>query len=201
MTEAERKRRNADKSRRWREADPARSRAISKRSRAKHPRVRTPEQIEGQRQWRLKNKVRISAYNKRWTAANRPRKMKNNARWQKKKLATDPRFRLTNYLRNRVNTAIRKARTEKAAGTIALIGCDVRFLMGYIEARFKRGMSWSNYGKVWEIDHRIPLASYDLTDPSHQRSAFNYTNLQPLFSKENNSKGAKMPPPHQAELL
>jgi hypothetical protein len=73
--------------------------------------------------------------------------------------------------------------------------------MGYLEARFKPGMKWSNYGKMWEIDHRIPCASYDLSDPSHQRSCFHYSNLQPMFRGANQSKKDKLPPPHQAEML
>lgn len=127
--------------------------------------------------------------------------MANNAKWKKRRLARDPYFRLTTNLRNRVNAAIRSAKAGKVAGTIALVGCDIQFLLGYIEARFKPGMSWSNYGKVWELDHHIPLASYDLTDASHQRSAFHYSNLRPLFSVQNATKGAKLPPPHQAEML
>jgi len=201
VTVEERRRRNREKAKRWRLRHPDRAKAVAKRYRDTHPKVRTPEQREGQRRWRTKNKARISAYNKRWTAANRPRKMKSNARWQKKKLASDPTFRLTAYLRNRVNAAIRKAKAGKSAGTIVLVGCDMQFLRGYLEARFKPGMTWANYGKVWEIDHHIPLASYDLTDASHQRSAFHYSNLRPLFRLQNAIKGAKPPASHQAELL
>lgn len=109
-----------------------------------------------------------------------------------------PQARIAHSLRQRVRELIQGA---KPAKTLALVGCDARFLMGYLEARFQRGMKWSNYGTVWEIDHRIPCASYDLTDPSHQRSCFHYSNLQPLFCPGNRAKSAKMPPPHQAELL
>jgi hypothetical protein len=51
-------------------------------------------------------------------------------------------------------------------------------------------MSWSNYG-AWHIDHIKACAKFDLTIDSQQRECFNYTNLQPLWAKENIAKGAK----------
>lgn len=96
---------------------------------------------------------------------------------------------------------MRENGARRAERTAILVGCDTEFLRGYLEARFEPGMTWKNYGSVWEVDHRIPCASYDMTDPSHQRSAFHYSNLQPLFSRKNRLKSAKMPGIHQAELL
>lgn len=110
-----------------------------------------------------------------------------------------PENKLAHSLRQRVRSALSKG--AKSSTTFKLVGCSLEFLIGYLEARSKPGMSWKNYGTVWEIDHRIPCSSYDLTDPSHQRSCFHYSNLQPLFSRDNRSKGAKLPASHQAELI
>lgn len=51
------------------------------------------------------------------------------------------------------------------------------------------GMSWDNYGKVWEVDHIKPCSLFNLADPTQQRECFNYSNLQPLFVLDNRKKG------------
>ncbi|NBT08982.1 MAG: hypothetical protein EBS98_09300, partial [Chitinophagia bacterium] len=50
----------------------------------------------------------------------------------------------------------------------------------------------SNYGKFgWHLDHIQPCASFDLTDPSQQKKCFHYSNIQPLWAKDNWSKGSR----------
>ena len=51
-------------------------------------------------------------------------------------------------------------------------------------------MSWENHG-TWHIDHRVPCAKFDLTKKEEQEKCFHYTNLQPLWAKDNLSKGNK----------
>ena len=62
--------------------------------------------------------------------------------------------------------------------------------MGYLAAKFQEGMSWDNHGE-WHIDHIKPCCKFNLLDDEEQRKCFHYTNLQPLWSKDNLSKGGK----------
>jgi hypothetical protein len=103
----------------------------------------------------------------------------------------DPHNKIAGACRVRVYAAIKRHSTRKSSGTINLIGCSVEVLMCHLESQFVEGMSWENYGK-WHIDHIKPCASFDLTDPAQQRACFHFTNLQPLWAADNQSKGAKL---------
>ena len=52
-------------------------------------------------------------------------------------------------------------------------------------------MTRDNYG-MWHVDHIIPCASFDFSDPKQQELCFHYTNLQPLWAEDNLKKGAKL---------
>lgn len=69
--------------------------------------------------------------------------------------------------------------------------CKILKPLSYLSLLFSDGMSWDNYGE-WHIDHIIPCAAFDLSNPTEQKQCFHYTNLQPLWAYENKSKGAKL---------
>jgi hypothetical protein len=71
-----------------------------------------------------------------------------------------------------------------------LVGCTLDDLVTYLESKFQSGMCWDNRN-FWHIDHIRPLASFDLTDVEQQRIAFHFTNLQPLWARDNIRKGAR----------
>lgn len=115
------------------------------------------------------------------------------------RLATEPQFKIRASLASRMLTALRRVThgVRKQHGTITLIGCTIPELMSHLEAQFAVGMTWENYGTLWQIDHRKPCSSYDLTDPQQQLECFRWSNLQPLLAVDNIRKGAKLdwPPP------
>jgi len=81
----------------------------------------------------------------------------------------------------------------KGGSAVRDLGCTIPQLKMYLEANFKPGMSWENYGYgkgKWNIDHIRPLASFDLTNHQHVREACWFGNLQPLWHEENQHKGA-----------
>lgn len=148
-----------------------------------------------------RNNVISGTYRKaqlRWKLEN-PDYVRN---YQRTRLANDPNARTKNILRVRIRTALKRRGKCKSHRTCELIGCDVDFLRDYLEARFSPGMSWENHGKHgWHIDHKIPCAKFDLTDPAQQKQCFHYSNLQPLWAADNWSKHDTLPEIHQAELV
>lgn len=103
---------------------------------------------------------------------------------------TDLNFRMLGNLRTRIYHAMKK--NTKGKKTKELLSCSIEELKIYLESKFQIGMTWENYGKYgWHIDHIIPCSSFDLKDIEQQKICFHYTNLQPLWAKDNLCKGNK----------
>lgn len=118
-----------------------------------------------------------------------PRNKKYFRDWANNKYATDINYRVKSAIQARIRSAVKN--NYKAAATAELLGCSIEYLKYHLEFQFKQGMSWDNYGK-WHIDHKIPCASFDLSDPEQQKICFHYTNLQPLWMLDNVRKGDKI---------
>lgn len=115
-------------------------------------------------------------------------KYKNYRRsYEMEKIQNDPSFRLGKRLRDRIRQAIRVNKGKKSMTTEKLTGCTFEFLKNYLEKKFKKNMTWENYGE-WHIDHIVPCSSFDLTKTDEQKRCFHYTNLQPLWATENFKK-------------
>jgi len=90
----------------------------------------------------------------------------------------------------RIRTRIWIAIKNKSCSLPEYLGCSLDDLVLHLELKFTDNMSWNNYGK-WHIDHIKPLILFDLTDIDQLKQACHYSNLQPLWGKDNVSKGAR----------
>lgn len=147
--------------------------------------------LEQSAKWRRDNlekkRQKDLAYQKVNIATIRIRKRE----WQFKKYHSDPDFRFRRNLRERIRAALRSTGNKRCARSESLLGCPMGYLKYWIESQMRPGMSWKNYGSVWQLDHKKPCASFDLSDSTQQKQCFHYTNLQPLFSLENRKKWSK----------
>lgn len=115
---------------------------------------------------------------------------KRNLKYQKEQYGKNINYRLRSIVRSRLNHVFRGK--IKPDSVIRSLGCTIKQLKTYLEAQFQPGMTWDNYGRHgWHIDHIMPLSSFDLTDPGQFREACHYTNLQPLWAKDNLQKACK----------
>lgn len=142
------------------------------------------------RKYYLENRNEILDKNKLYR--NKPDYLEKKSKNHNRNMIENPNYALSHIIRGRINSALKFNYSVKVHKTIKLLGCSIKEARKYIESKFKDGMSWSNHGKkTWHIDHIKPLASFDLTNPKEQKKAFHYTNLQPLFWRENLSKGKR----------
>jgi hypothetical protein len=95
--------------------------------------------------------------------------------------------RLSKRLRTRLWAAV-NGKYSKKWSAVSELGCDIEYLIAYLESHFLPGMVWENYGITWEIDHQKPLMSFDLSDQKQFQEACHYTNLQPLFCGDHYKK-------------
>lgn len=108
---------------------------------------------------------------------------------QYKKMMECPYKKHIHYLRVRINDILKSNKNN------IFISKNINFskqqLIEHLEKKFTNGMNWDNYGRGgWHIDHIRPLASFDKTDPNWMSLAFSLDNLQPLYEKDNCSKGS-----------
>ena len=118
------------------------------------------------------------------------------AEYARRKRREDLQFAVKGRLRCRVRSAIRNhagGMAVKMSTTMDLVGCSPCKLIARLESLFTPEMSWEHFkaGEI-HIDHIKPCSSFDLTKESEQRKCFHYKNLQPLWAKDNLSKGAKV---------
>ena len=133
-----------------------------------------------------KSNESVKIKEKEWSTKNRSLlSLKYKERYQ-----SDIAFRISKNLRNRLCLALQ--RNYKSGSAVSDLGCSIDDLKKYLESKFIDGMSWDNYGRNgWHIDHIKPLINFDLTNKEELIKACHYSNLQPLWARDNISKGAK----------
>jgi hypothetical protein len=150
--------------------------------------------------WYQKNSDQIKKRSAEWYVNNREYANKRNKAYQetnrthlntqrKTRLDSDPCKKMAAVMRSMIATKLRRRNAIKSDTAVKLLGCDIQWLVAWLEIQFQPGMTWANYGPIWHVDHKRPCASFDLSDPKQQRLCFHWTNLQPLFGFENLSKG------------
>ena len=133
-------------------------------------------------------------YQKEYYRLNRDARVKYQMQYNKNRHHSDPHFKIKKNLSSRMQRFFSK----NGDRTIDFIGCSIDDLKLHLEKQFTDGMSWENYGD-WHVDHIRPCCSFDLTDPEQQRECFNYTNLQPLWARDNLAKSGRYEFPHNDE--
>jgi len=151
------------------------------------------------REWNNSNKSKIAETTQNWIENNpdRHKEIKKNAfkkymsspenqdkrreydrEYVKQKRQNDVEYQIKDSVGSMVYYHLKERKSEH---TIEYLGCPIKEYIVYLENMFLPEMNWDNYGIVWEIDHKIPLSSFDLKQEEAIYESFNYKNTQPLF--------------------
>jgi len=156
--------------------------------------------------WQQTHKQQKYETDKKWRISHTEQHNKNNKLWRKRHpeknrlvqynnyhtcKKNNPQFKLARNLRARTRQALQGK--FKFDSTEKLIGCSFSKCWKHLENQFQSNMTKENYGNIWVIDHIMPCCSFDLSKKEEQFKCFNYKNLQPLFTEENQKKGSIIP--------
>ena len=149
------------------------------------------QKAERAKLYREGHKEQRAANGKRYRENHKEEVAAYNNSYHKQRKLTDLQFKLKVNLRTRLYMALKG--NAKAGSAVRDLGCSMEAFRLYLESHFQPGMTWENWGiKGWHIDHIKPLSSFDLTDRAQFLIACHYTNLQPLWAKDNLSKSDKV---------
>jgi hypothetical protein len=93
-------------------------------------------------------------------------------------------------MRQSIRKSFKRKGYTKNSNTYKILGISWEEFKPYFESLFQEGITWDNQGE-WEIDHIIPLSTAKCEEDVIRLC--HYTNLQPLWKKDNRLKGDKIP--------
>lgn len=151
-------------------------------------RLQNPERYnEVSKKWKSENVEKVLESYRKHKETNFEKIRERKRNYDNSRKATDLNYKIQMNLRSRMYQAIKKE--LKGGSAVRDLGCSIEELKTHLESQFQSGMTWENWSRNgWHIDHIVPLASFDLTNREEFLKAANYTNLQPLWAKENYSK-------------
>lgn len=133
-------------------------------------------------------------YRKKYYPSNKEKIVQNAVDWKRKKREEDPTINIRDSISQRLGSAINGKRGKSS---FEYFDYNRDELIKNIKSKLKDGMTLENYGvNGWHIDHIKPVAAFKLIkedgelDLEQIKLCWSLDNLQPLWAKENISKGS-----------
>ncbi len=180
--------RGRDYAKKWRQKNPQKAKNNTSRWRVANPERDSQNRLRASR----KNAPKRAIATKAWKAAHPDQVRLSYRAYHTNRMKTDLNYRIRTNVRKRCRIAIKKG--LKSGSAIRDLGCTIPEFKSYLEALFQPGMTWDNWGNghgKWNIDHIIPLASFDLTQRDQFVQAVCFINQQPMWWEENMRKGGR----------
>ena len=195
--------------REWRRKNKEKVKESNKKYRNKHK----EEAIEYHKQWRNENREKLREYYQkkykenpeRYKVSNDKYRLKNENKIKTKQKAyreahvnertlyetkrrEEPIYKLKQNIRCLIKNTFKKKHYKKNTKTEIILGCSLDDFIEYLKSKFQEGMTLENHGE-WHIDHIVPISMAKTEEEVLKLN--HYTNLQPLWAKDNLKKGAK----------
>ena len=109
------------------------------------------------REWKKANKEHVSVYNSNYSIENRQEIQKRSTAYHIMRYHNDIKFKLAIQMRKKISRVVKNKNNRASKHALELLGCTQCFFKAWLEYNFTTDMNFENYGKVWHIDHVIPL--------------------------------------------
>jgi hypothetical protein len=97
-------------------------------------------------------------------------------------------------LKKKYGAALRRIITENTPSKrfIGYLGLSTRAFRAVITAQLKPQFTLSNYGRIWALDHVVPVFLFDQKNPDDLAICWNYINIMPMPLLLNRLKGVSL---------
>jgi len=128
-------------------------------------------------------------YVKKWKIYRQKNKKRSNEMsliYQTNRRKVDKLYKLIGDIRSLILISFKKQGFSKRSKTFEILGCSSVEFKLHLENQFRDGMNWNNHGE-WHIDHITPISHAKSEEDIYKLN--HYSNFQPLWAKDNLSKG------------
>lgn len=149
------------------------------------------ERREKRRAWgrRRRQKAAYALYIKNYLREYNKKHRESRNEKERERMANDKVYKFKASVRKMIGCSFSRKGFVKSRKSELILGCTIEEFMAHLESKFTAGMSFENHGE-WHIDHIVPLATAETEDDVIRLC--HYTNLQPLWARDNISKGSRI---------
>jgi hypothetical protein len=149
------------------------------------------KRLERCKNYKSKNREKVRKYNEQWKSENSELITNYNREYEKNRKSQDVDFKILRNLRTRLSQVVRtqiSGNFSRSDTMRELLGIDVHRFVKWLELNFDSGMTISNYGQMWHIDHVVPCAWFNISESEDRKICFHWTNMRPLSAMKNTER-------------
>ncbi len=140
-----------------------------------------------QKKWKEANPEYIS----KWRDQNKERITITGNKYEKQRRQIDPVYKFSRDIRSLINGSFKRKGSKKPIKTEQILGCSINEFKNYIISKCTEGVTLEDFKREgYHIDHIIPLSIANSEEEILKLC--HYTNLQPMWCKENLIKSDKI---------